>query len=74
MSASHNPGGPEYDWGIKVYLILELMHEPCSCFALYILLQPVAFGFAIPNTVSILNAKALCYPNSCFSLVCTFAV
>lgn len=18
MSASHNPGGPEYDWGIKV--------------------------------------------------------
>lgn len=22
MSASHNPGGPEYDWGIKVMLVL----------------------------------------------------
>lgn len=24
MSASHNPGGPEYDWGIKVILLFIL--------------------------------------------------
>lgn len=24
MSASHNPGGPEYDWGIKVVYLFIL--------------------------------------------------
>jgi phosphoglucomutase len=23
MSASHNPGGPEYDWGIKVTFLIN---------------------------------------------------
>ena len=23
MSASHNPGGPDYDWGIKVRLLFS---------------------------------------------------
>lgn len=23
MSASHNPGGPDYDWGIKVNFLSE---------------------------------------------------
>ena len=23
MSASHNPGGPEYDWGIKVTFLIS---------------------------------------------------
>ena len=25
MSASHNPGGPEYDWGIKVNFSLFIV-------------------------------------------------
>lgn len=25
MSASHNPGGPDYDWGIKVYALSFLL-------------------------------------------------
>lgn len=45
MSASHNPGGPEYDWGIKVsmlllgYQISSSFHENRvldSCFCLWI--------------------------------------
>lgn len=30
MSASHNPGGPEYDWGIKVNIFYSYSH-PLSC-------------------------------------------
>lgn len=60
MSASHNPGGPDYDWGIKVVI----MHEPGLYFCLYVLLPPVAFGFANPNLVSIINPATLCIPNS----------
>ena len=35
MSASHNPGGPEYDWGIKV--ILEFMLQPFFSVPLFML-------------------------------------
>lgn len=29
MSASHNPGGPEYDWGIKVIFFKKIiLHCP----------------------------------------------
>ena len=30
MSASHNPGGPEYDWGIKVTLSFSSYSHPLN--------------------------------------------
>lgn len=48
MSASHNPGGPEYDWGIKVTFLINShqLEEDSVIFYLMYMLRYVV----VPNS------------------------